>query len=395
MTARTRQFTAGLLLALLFLSACNMPRGDAAPTQSAAGAIYTAAAETIAAQLTGVSQPPVTPQATFTPTGSVAALTPQAQLSGTPIPPTSAPAAATIAPTATPLPCDRASFVKDVTIPDDTEIDPGESFVKTWRLKNDGSCTWSTAYAVVFAGGDQMGAPASTLLAASVAPGETIDISVTLKAPDDGARYRGDFKLRNAANVLFGLGKDNKPFWVQIEVPVATGLLYDFLVKAGSADWVSSVGGSAGTELAFGGADDDPNGTVKIVDRVELETGAISGKVLLMFPRRENNGAVSGLFPAYTVQKSDHLKARLGFMVPSGADSCGSAKVKFQITYMESGGSLKLLQEWTKSCSGSLLPIDVDLSALKGKSVQFAFVVVSEGSFADDWAIWNSPRIDH
>jgi hypothetical protein len=392
MHGKFRQITAGLILATLVLGACNMPRKDATPTQSAAGAIYTAAAETIAAQLTGVSAPPVTAQSTRTPDGEAATRTPQP--SDTPQA-TAQPATSTSVASATPLPCDQAKFLKDITIPDNTEMDPGESFVKTWQLQNNGSCTWTTAYALVFSGGEAMGAPAAVQLPSNVAPGDTINLSVTLKAPEDGGTFRGDFKLRNASNALFGLGKDNKPFWVQIKVAVETGLLFDFLVKAGSADWVSSIGGGAGNDLEFGGPEDDPNGVVKIVDAVKLETGATSGKVLLMFPRHDNNGAVSGLFPAYTVQNGDHLKARLGFMLPSGESDCGSGKVKFQITYKEEGGSLKLLKEWTKSCNGSLLPIDIDLSDLKGKSVQFAFVVVAEGAFTDDWAIWNSPRIEH
>ncbi len=81
-------------------------------------------------------------------------------------------------------------------------------------------------------------------------------------------------------------------------------------------------------------------------------------------------------------------------MIPSG-DSCGSGKVKFQIYSKEGDGELKLLKEWSKSCNNSLLPIDLDLSALKGKDVRFAFTVRAEGAFTDDWAIWNSPRIEH
>jgi hypothetical protein len=58
----------------------------------------------------------------------------------TPVVPTSTPP-----PTLTPVPCDRAAFVADVTVPDGTNFAPGTTFVKTWRLKNNGSCTWTTA----------------------------------------------------------------------------------------------------------------------------------------------------------------------------------------------------------------------------------------------------------
>lgn len=45
--------------------------------------------------------------------------------------------------------CDLAQFVKDVTIPDGTLLSPVQTFYKTWRLKNVGTCTWS-GYSVVF-----------------------------------------------------------------------------------------------------------------------------------------------------------------------------------------------------------------------------------------------------
>jgi hypothetical protein len=272
-------------------------------------------------------------------------------------------------------------------------MDPGESFVKTWRLENTGSCTWSTAYTVVFSGGDNLGAPASVPMPVNVAPGQTVDVSVTLKAPQNPGTFRADFKLRNAANVIFGIGDAARPIWVQIKVSGTAGLLYDFLVKASTAEWTTA-GGTDTLTLTFDGSDTDPNGVAKMKDAVKLETGIISGKILLTIPRHAPDGQITGVFPAYTVQSGDHLRARIGFMMVPGSNSCGAAKARFQVAYRESGGDLKLLREWTKSCSGSLEVVDVDLSALNGKTVQFALIVRAEGSIADDWAIWNSPRIE-
>jgi hypothetical protein len=373
-----------LALALILLSACNMPRKQS-PTQSGSSLIYTVAAQTVNAQLTQVNRPPGTPFV-------VATFTPAFRPSATPL--ISTPVPGTAVATATATACDRAKFIKDVSYPDDTQVKAGESFVKTWRLGNDGSCTWTTAYAMVFTNGEAMGAPAAVPLTGNVAPGETIDISVTLTAPAEGGTQRGEFKLRNASNVIFGVGADNKPFWVQIKVPVATGLLFDFLTQADAAAWVSGLGNEAGSALTFEGAADDANGAVKVLDQVKLETGIISGKILYMFPKHESSGFVTGVFSAYKVQSGDHLKARLGFMIPAG-DSCGAGNVKFQVYYKEGDGTLNLLGEWTKKCTGSLLPIDVNLSSLKGKEVRFAFSVRANGDFEDDWAIWNSPRIVH
>jgi hypothetical protein len=384
MTRSTDRITALIILAALALSACNMPV-RATPTESGASAIYTAAAQTVEAQLTRVSGPAATSAgATPSPTSQIT------QVTGiTPTATQAAPAA-----TATPKPCDRVEFVEDVTYPDNSLVDPGETFVKTWRLKNAGSCTWTTGYYLVFTGGEPMGTPAEVSLPRQVAPGDTIDLSVSLTAPASGGTYRGDYKLRNESNQVFGLGPEDKPFWVQIQVRVISGITYDFLVQASGAEWTSGVGDQPGEELAFNGPDDDPEGVAKIKDQVRLETGAISGKILLTYPRREDNGVVSGLYPAYVVQDGDRLKARLGFMIPGGGGGCGSGRVEFQINYLVED-DLKQLGTWDKTCNGSLLPIDIDLSSLKGESVQFALVVKAKGSSTDDWAIWNSPLIEH
>ncbi|MHC5954166.1 NBR1-Ig-like domain-containing protein, partial [Streptococcus pyogenes] len=59
-----------------------------------------------------------------------------------------------VAPTATAT-CDLAQFIKDVTIPDGTNFNPGDTFTKTWRLRNIGTCAWS-GYSLIFDSGDSM-----------------------------------------------------------------------------------------------------------------------------------------------------------------------------------------------------------------------------------------------
>lgn len=390
-TDKYRFLLAPLLLVLAAL-ACNMPRADSTPTPSGAGAIYTAAAQTVEAQLTSVSQPPATSQG---PTAMTPSATSVVQVTPSPTSPaaTSAPPA-TAAPTATTPPCNLVKFVKDVTYPDNTTVDPGEVFVKTWRLQNAGSCAWSTAYSLAFVSGDAMGAPASVPLGGNVAPGETIDVSVTLTAPNTGGTYRGDYKLRDASNALFGLGDGTKPFWVQIKVPFETGIVFDFISKAKDAEWVTGVGNESGASIDFNGADDDANGVAKIKDKVKLEDGRTSGKILLTVPKNESNGYINGTFPAYSVQQGDRFKGTLGFMIPEGSDACGNGKVKFQLAYLDDD-DLKLVKEWEKACNGSLLPVEVSLSDLSGEEIQFVLRITAGGIFADEWAIWNSIRIEH
>ncbi|MCS6994559.1 MAG: NBR1-Ig-like domain-containing protein [Anaerolineales bacterium] len=195
-----------LLAASLGLAACNLPR--ATPTPANPNAFLTAAAQTVEVQLTMNALQ--TPQATLT--------SPPSATPPPPLPPTF-----TNTPPSTPSPtpiCDLAQFVADVTVPDGTTFQPGETFVKTWRLKNIGVCTWTNGYQLIFDSGDAMSGPASQALAGSVAPGQTVDISVTLKAPTAPGTYRGYWRLRNAAGVLMPVSNGFKgtSFFVEIKV---------------------------------------------------------------------------------------------------------------------------------------------------------------------------------
>ena len=90
---------------------------------------------------------------------------------------------------------------------------PGTRFTKTWRVKNVGACTWTPAYQIVFYGGEQMGAPASSSLQQDVAPGQSIDISVAMIAPRAAGAYIGYWMLQNANRVLF-----DQTLWLEIVV---------------------------------------------------------------------------------------------------------------------------------------------------------------------------------
>jgi hypothetical protein len=138
--------------------------------------------------------------------------------------PTAVPATATPIPaTNTPVPtavsyCDWVKFVKDVTIPDGTQLSTNEVFIKTWRLQNRGTCTWTPDYMLVFTSGTQMGPTTAVRLNAYVAPGETVDVSVTLTAPASAGHHTGYWMLRNSYGVLFGAGnKANEAFYVEIK----------------------------------------------------------------------------------------------------------------------------------------------------------------------------------
>lgn len=101
---------------------------------------------------------------------------------------------------------DDAEFVENVTIPDRTEIEPGDTFVKTWRMRNVGTCTWTNNYSWAFKGGNALTIQEISPLDI-VSPGEEVDISVTLIAPDSPGLYSGEWQL-SGSNQFEGFGPE-------------------------------------------------------------------------------------------------------------------------------------------------------------------------------------------
>ncbi len=116
-------------------------------------------------------------------------------------------------------PCDRMRFIDDVTISDNTVLSPNQTFQKVWRIQNIGSCTWTPGYQLVFLSGHSMSGPAAVNLTRSVAPDQTIDVAVDLRAPGTPGEYQGNWVMRNASGSTFGTGSTvNNGIWVKIEV---------------------------------------------------------------------------------------------------------------------------------------------------------------------------------
>lgn len=130
---------------------------------------------------------------------------------------TPAPTATAIpGPTPTPVACrDGMEFVKDVQVPDGTQMNAGQDFDKTWRIRNTGTCTWNSNYTLVFVQGDRMGGT-SEVVKGSVKPGETYDMIIDQKAPNAPGKYTGIWQMVNAQGTPFG-----ERIWVKITVPGA------------------------------------------------------------------------------------------------------------------------------------------------------------------------------
>ena len=361
--------TSILTAIILILSACNLPSN--APATEEPNMVFTAAAQTVQAQLT--------PSLTFsTPTLPPAAPTSTSISSF----PTLALPTSTVAIPATAV-CDQARFIKDVSIPDGSTFAPSTSFTKTWRLRNDGTCTWS-GYTLVFDSGDAMNGTSPTTIG-TVGPGQEVDISVTLTAPATVGSYRGFWRIRNAAGVFLPVlnGTQGRSFFVDIKVAV-TSSGFDLHTRAPEATWATAAG-----SLTFGGSD-TTTGFAAQRSNEKLEDNSSPVKILVMHPQGVNNGEITGIYKSYTVVTGEHFKARIGFL-----GSCDGGDVIFLLKYRESG-VLKdpPLGRWSDTCDAAMKDVDVDLKDIAGKTVEFALLVQANGSATGDKAVWVSPRIE-
>ncbi|MBI5838487.1 MAG: hypothetical protein HZB19_00160 [Chloroflexi bacterium] len=281
--------------------------------------------------------------------------------------------------------CDWAQFIADVTVPDGTSFAPGTAFKKTWRLKNIGTCAWTTSYALVFDSGEKFGAPASVNFPINVNPGQTVDLSVDMVAPSTAGHYFSYWKLRNASGVIFGIGSTaNKSFWAEINVSSSSGTGYDFTANAASATWTSGAGA-----LGFPGTDGSANGFALRLDNPKFESGIASAQAGMLFaPNNVTNGYIQAIYPAFKVQSGDRFQSTIG--CEYGATSC---YVAYRLDYQIGSGAVKTFWTFREKYEGWTYNANLDLSSLAGQDVKFILVISAYGSPVGDRALWGNPII--
>ncbi len=205
---KLKQTVITLLIATL-LAGCGGSPTPSEPTPDVV-AVRTSAASTVVSQFTLTA-------AAFTPTTApitdTSAPEPTATETSLPV------AEVTNAQGTTVALCDKYSWdldTVDVNVPDNTVVSPGQEFVKTWKIKNIGTCTWGEGYKLIFSYGEKMDGVAQPL-GAAIAPGEEVDVSVQFTAPDLPGTYTSLWTLQNPKGIAFQ-GNDNKVLYVQILV---------------------------------------------------------------------------------------------------------------------------------------------------------------------------------
>jgi hypothetical protein len=249
-----KKFPFLIIFSLVILQVgCNLPSSGVQETEIP-NLIFTQAAQTVSSELTRVSllsTPTVIVTSQFTSTST----------------PTSTPSSTNTVislPTNTSIPCNLATWDSatiDVTIPDYTPFPPNQIFIKTWRIRNVGSCSWNSNYLLIFDHGDGMGITSGytqQLTTGTVNPGQEVDLTVTLKAPLAAGTYTGYWRLKDPAGSVFGISPSGGNFAVRIVVipPPTTITLYPVApgtesgtIRSDAGPWADFTAGESNADI--------------------------------------------------------------------------------------------------------------------------------------------------
>lgn len=307
----------------------------------------------------------------------------------------------TPAPTITPLPtstpisftetppasCLDATFLEDATVPDGTAFTPNTRFLKEWRLRNAGTCTWTTDYDLVYVGGNRLGAQRAIPLSESIRPGESAELGAYMVAPRTPGDYRGFWMLRNARGELFGIGDDaDDSFWVDIRVVGnVTNYYYDFALEYCDAIWRSGT-----ARLSCADVSTPSDGSVQFLISPAFESRHENEPTIWVHPNEARNGWIEGSYPAIDIQSGDSFKAWVGCL--EGYDLCD---VTFYLAYTDEDNRTYTLRRWHEVYDNRVTMIDLDLSSLAGQSVQFILgMEASSDNVSSAQGFWFVPRIE-
>jgi hypothetical protein len=284
------------------------------------------------------------------------------------------------------------AYVADVTIPDGTVLAPGAAFVKTWRIKNSGTCDWKAGTQLVFADGEQMHSPAAVDVPVT-APMANADITVNLTAPAAPGKHTGRWRMRSPDGTVYGsltvvivvpstptVAPTNTP--APTDTPSALTELFNFHDKAGTAIWTTISG-----TLTFPGGTGDSQGFVVYQDGQKLDDGTAYNRILETHPAWVTGGYIQGVYTVGTIQPGDRFRTRVGFLYSASA-------TEGKVTFIVKGGDGTVLGSFGDTRDGATVPVDLDLTPIAGKTNQIILRVEANNADASqDWACWVNPRI--
>jgi hypothetical protein len=233
--------------------------------------------------------------------------------------------------------------------------------------------------------GERMSGESRIEMDDQVEPGESIDLSVELQAPEEVGKTRGYWALSDEDGEVFGIGPGGQGlFWVEIEVMPRRSRYYSFVDDYCDAVWESAAG-----VLPCPGDRDDARGYVLRLEEPVLEGGRTEDEPgLLTVPQVVQDGSIKGTFPVMEVEEGDQFRAIVSCL--DGAPACN---VRFRLDVQTVDGAQQRLGTWDEKSEGGFTRVVVGLDELEGSNVRFILMVLARGAPDQDAAFWLQPSI--
>ena len=177
---------------------------------------------TVEALTTQMAPPPATPTNTMEPATATPMATATLMIPTLNLTPLTLSTSATLVPLPTNSAgggqCNKAVFVQDVTIPDNTLMAYDQEFKKTWKIQNTGSCTWTGTYYASMVSNDpadpEIHGEGTIPVTVNVAPGAIWQYSANLIAPKANGTYTQYWNMVDDTGTPF----TSQPWYVKIKV---------------------------------------------------------------------------------------------------------------------------------------------------------------------------------
>ena len=280
--------------------------------------------------------------------------------------------------------CQQAELVSE-TIPAGTTFLAGEKFDKTWIIRNTSPCNWDEDYSLVYYQGIGMGESTHLLFTANmpkgavIPPGAEVTLTLNLRAPFEGGRQVGYWKLRDSAGILFVPGNNRQDaFSVDIEV---VGTVYSFVDNLCLAMWTLD---DHSISCPVNNDTDPFKLVINSFPVFEGKNAENEPSIEVLLPE-ERGSIISGVFPPIVIRNGDHL--HLGTGCGNDAPQCN---LYFEVAALTENDRITI-GEWFEVSDGNMQSINLDLSYLAGQSLQFIFTLRSENATQENRGFWFFP----
>ena len=281
--------------------------------------------------------------------------------------------------------CEKAELLAE-SVTAGTIIKAGAKYSQEWRIKNSGSCMWKASTLLVFIAGNQMAAVSEIMIGIKVKPGEKINLSVELTAPEKAGSYSGYWALQTATGDRFGIGDAGMtPLGVNIIVKSPPVIKLDATQNICQASWTNATG-----PLACPSSPADSAGSMRIESAPSLEGGyRPENLALVMIPNNGQGGLISGRFPAFRVEIGDHFQSYIACQADQK-----DCDITFELGYRLNSGPTQSLGSWKEMNDGQYQVVDIDLTPLAGQVIELVLTVRSNNDTSiDNAGYWLAPIV--